>query len=133
MEIKTIGIDIGKTWFHLVGCNRAGSAVARQKYNRGKLLEFLVNLPGCLIGMEACPGSQHLARVLRSYGHDVQLIAPKFIKPSCAVAPDTCVEPSRARTGRSHRCLVQMVRQTAPERLIAATRGCTSMGSRTGP
>src|SRR5579863_8750774 len=81
MEIKTIGIDIGKTWFHVIGCNHAGNPVTRQKYNRSKLLEFLVNLPGCLIGMEACPGSQHLARVLRSYGHDVQLIAPKFIKP----------------------------------------------------
>jgi transposase len=81
MEIKTIGIDIGKTWFHLVGVNRAGTAVARQKYNRTKLKAFLVNIPACLIGMEACPGSQHLARALRSYGHDVKLIAPKFIKP----------------------------------------------------
>jgi len=81
MDIKTIGIDIGKTSFHLVGCNRAGTQVARQKYNRSKLLEFLVKLPACLIGMEACPGSQHLTRVLQSYGHEVRLIAPKFIKP----------------------------------------------------
>lgn len=81
MEIRTIGIDIGKTSFHLVGCNSAGAMVARQKYTRTKLLEFLVNLPCCLIGMEACPGSQHLARVLHSYGHEVRLIAPKFIKP----------------------------------------------------
>jgi transposase len=81
MEIRTIGIDIGKTTFHLVGCNQAGAMVARQQYSRSKLLEYLVNLPSCLIGMEACPGSQHLARVLRSYGHEVRLIAPKFIKP----------------------------------------------------
>jgi hypothetical protein len=27
MEIKTVGIDIGKTWFHLVGGNRAGTPV----------------------------------------------------------------------------------------------------------
>jgi transposase len=81
MEIKTIGIDIGKTWFHLVGFNRAEASVMRRKFSRGKLLEFLVNLPSALIGMEACPGSQHLARVLHSYGHDVRLIAPKFIKP----------------------------------------------------
>jgi len=81
MDIKTIGIDIGKTSFHLVGCNRAATQVARQKYNRSKLLAFLVKLPACLIGMAVCPGSQHLTRVLQSYGHEVRLIAPKFIKP----------------------------------------------------
>jgi transposase len=81
VDIKTIGIDIGKTSFHLVGCNRAGSPALRHKYNRTKLLELLINLPPCLIGMEACPGSQHLARTLHSYGHQVRLIAPKFIKP----------------------------------------------------
>jgi transposase len=81
MDIKTVGIDIGKTWFHLVGCNRAGTPVARHKFNREKLLQFTVNLPRCLIGMEACPGSQHLSRLLERHGHEVRLIAPKFIKP----------------------------------------------------
>ena len=81
MEIKTVGIDIGKSWFHLVACNRAGRPVARHRLNRNKLAQFIANLPRCLIGMEACPGSQHLARVIQRSGHDVRLIAPKFIKP----------------------------------------------------
>jgi transposase len=34
-----------------------------------------------LIAMEACPGSQHLARAFQRFGHQVRLIAPKFIKP----------------------------------------------------
>ena len=58
MEIKTVGIDIGKSWFHLVACNRAGKPVVRHKLNRSKLAQFIANLPPCLIGMEACPGSQ---------------------------------------------------------------------------
>lgn len=49
--------------------------------NRGQLAQFIANLPQCLIGMEACPGSQHLARAFQRSGHDVRLIAPKFIKP----------------------------------------------------
>lgn len=53
----------------------------RHKLNRRKLAQFIANLPQCLIGMEACPGSQHLARVIQRSGHDVRLIAPKFIKP----------------------------------------------------
>jgi transposase len=81
VEIKTVGIDIGKSWFHLVACNRAGRPVARHKLNRGQLAQFTANLPQCLIGMEACPGSQHLARAFQRSGHDVRLIAPKFIKP----------------------------------------------------
>ncbi|MCW5622874.1 MAG: IS110 family transposase, partial [Burkholderiales bacterium] len=81
MEITTVGIDVGKSWFHLIGCNRAGRPITRQKLNRGQLAVFVANLPQCLIGMEACPGSQHLARAFHRSGHDVRLIAPKFIKP----------------------------------------------------
>jgi len=31
VEIKTVGIDIGKTWFHLVACNQAGKPISRHK------------------------------------------------------------------------------------------------------
>ena len=30
MDISTLGIDIGKTWFHIVGLNRAGKPVMRE-------------------------------------------------------------------------------------------------------
>jgi transposase len=80
MDIKAVGLDIGKSWFHFVGCNRAGKPIAHHKFNRGQLMQFMANLPPCLVGMEACPGSQHLARTFQRYGHDVRLIAPKFIK-----------------------------------------------------
>jgi transposase len=62
MNIATLGIDIGKTWFHVVGCNSVGTAVMRQKLNRTTLTVFLATSPKCLVGIEACSGSQHLAR-----------------------------------------------------------------------
>ena len=34
MEIDTIGIDLGKTVFHLVGLNAAGEVVVRRKLSR---------------------------------------------------------------------------------------------------
>lgn len=80
MDITVVGLDIGKSWFHFVGCNRAGKPVAHHRFNRGQLMQFMANLPPCLVGMEACPGSQHLARSFQRHGHDVRLIAPKFIK-----------------------------------------------------
>jgi hypothetical protein len=42
---------------------------------------FFVNLPPCLIGMEACGSAHHWARKLQSMGHTVRLMAPQFVKP----------------------------------------------------
>jgi transposase len=32
-----------------------------------------------VIGMEACSGAHYWARLFRQYGHDVRLMAPKFV------------------------------------------------------
>ena len=41
MELHTIGIDLGKTVFHLVGLNLRGEVVVRKKFSRKHLLHFL--------------------------------------------------------------------------------------------
>lgn len=61
MQIRTIGIDLGKTVFHLVGVNTRGEVVVRKKCSRFQLLRFTSNVRECLIGMEACGGSHFLA------------------------------------------------------------------------
>ena len=45
MEIRTIGIDLGKTVFHFVAVNARGQVVARKKGSRTQLLRFTANLP----------------------------------------------------------------------------------------
>ena len=45
MEIRTIGIDLGKTVFHFVGVNARGQVVVRKKGSRTQLLRFTANLP----------------------------------------------------------------------------------------
>jgi transposase len=62
MELHTIGIDLGKTVFHLVGLNLRGEVVVRKKFSRLQLLRFTVNRQVELIGMEACGGSHFLGR-----------------------------------------------------------------------
>jgi transposase len=74
MEIRTIGVDLGKTVFHLVAVNARGEVVVRKKCSRIQLLRFTSNLRDCLIGMEACGGSHFLGRALREQGHDVRLM-----------------------------------------------------------
>ena len=63
--IAVIGIDIGKNSFHVVGHDKRGAIVLRQKWSRGQVETRLANLPPCLIGMEACVGAHHLSRKLQ--------------------------------------------------------------------
>jgi hypothetical protein len=82
--IAVIGIDIGKNSFHVVGLDRRGAIVLRQKWSRGQVETRLVNL-SCLIGMEACVGAHHLSRKLTSLCHDARLM-PAYHQsdpPSC--------------------------------------------------
>jgi transposase len=81
MELHTIGIDLGKTVFHLVGLNLRGEVVVRKKFSRKQLLHFTANLRVELIGMEACGGSHFLGRALREQGHEVRLIPAQYVKP----------------------------------------------------
>jgi transposase len=69
--IAVIGIDIGKNSFHVVGHDRRGAIVLRQKWSRGQVETRLANLPPCLIGMETCVSAHHLSCKLRLLGHDV--------------------------------------------------------------
>jgi transposase len=48
---------------------------------RDKLYELIAALPPCTIGMEACSGAHHWARLFTACGHTVRLIAPKFVTP----------------------------------------------------
>jgi len=80
-EIAVIGIDIGKNSFHIVGLDRRGAIVLRQKWSRGQVETRLANLPPCLIGMEACVGAHHLSRKLISLGHDARLMPAKYVRP----------------------------------------------------
>lgn len=80
MEIATIGIDLGKTSFHVIGLNGQGEIVLRRKCSRKQLLHFTSNRQRMLIGMEACGGAHFLGRALRDQGHDARLMAAQFVK-----------------------------------------------------
>jgi transposase len=82
MAIVTVGIDLAKNVFAVHGVDAAGKPVlVRPSVARGKLLELLASLPPCLIGMEACSGAHHWARLFALHGHTVRLMAPKFVVP----------------------------------------------------
>lgn len=75
------GIDIGKNLFHVVGLDTHGKPIYRSKFRRETLLQFFERTNSTLIGMEACPGSQWLARKLQAIGHTARIIPAQFVKP----------------------------------------------------
>jgi transposase len=81
MHITSIGIDLGKTTFHLVALDEHGKAVVRKKFSRKQLLAYTANLQASLIGIEACSGAHFIGATLREQGHDVRLIPAQFVKP----------------------------------------------------
>jgi transposase len=81
MKLHVLGIDLGKTVFHLVGLDSTGRLVIRKRCSRRQLLAFTANLEVQLIGMEACSGAHFLGRALREQGHEVRLMPAQYVKP----------------------------------------------------
>lgn len=82
MAIVTVGIDLAKNVFALHGVNETGAVQLRQpRLVRSKLHEVIAALPPCTIGMEACSGAHHWARLFAAHGHTVKLMAPKLVAP----------------------------------------------------
>ena len=81
MNLHAIGIDLGKTTFHLVGLNQAGEVQVRKKFSRSQLLRFTANVQVQMIGMEACAGSHFLGKALREQGHEARPIPAQYVKP----------------------------------------------------
>ncbi|MPR64875.1 IS110 family transposase, partial [Ochrobactrum intermedium] len=80
-EAAVFGVDIGKNVFHVVGLDPAGHPIQKATFRRDTVLQFFERATPTIVGMEACPGSQWLARKLQGFGHTVRIVAAKFVKP----------------------------------------------------
>ena len=80
-HIIRIGMDTSKHVFQLHGVNAAEEPVLRRKLRRNDMVVFFERLAPTIIAIEAAGASHHWARLLRSFGHEVKLIAPQLVKP----------------------------------------------------
>jgi hypothetical protein len=71
INVHVCGIDISETLFHLVGLSKEGHIVTRKHFSRKHLLTYTVNIPTCLVGIEAFPAANFLARALVKHRHDL--------------------------------------------------------------
>lgn len=81
MKITTVGIDLAKDVFQIHCVDSQGQVVFKKQLRRVQMASFFVNLPQCLIGMEACGSAHYWARKPQEQGHAVRLMAPQFVKP----------------------------------------------------
>jgi hypothetical protein len=51
MQIRSVGIDLGKTTFHLVALGDNGKVLLKKKFTQKQLITFTANLQTSLIGL----------------------------------------------------------------------------------
>ena len=79
--LSSIGIDIGKEVFHLVGFDPSDTVVLRRKIRRLALVKEFEKLSRCVVGMEACLSAHFVSRTLRSLGFLPRIIPAKYNTP----------------------------------------------------
>ena len=79
--LASIGIDIGKEVFHIVGFSIDGKIAFRRKIKRLALIETFRKLLPCVVGMEACLSAHFVSRSLRQLGHEPRIIPAIYVKP----------------------------------------------------
>ena len=80
-DLMSIGIDIGKDTFHLVGFDHNGQRVLRKQIKRLALIATFEKLPRCVVGMEACLSAHFVSRTLRKMGFEPRIIPAIYVKP----------------------------------------------------
>lgn len=76
-----IGVDLAKNVFQVHGALMSGQVQFRKKLTRLQFQRFMAGREPCVVVMEACGGSHYWAREMARLGHEVRLIAPRYVKP----------------------------------------------------
>jgi transposase len=79
--MNIIGIDLGKTVFHLIEMHPGGAVITKKRLSRPQLIAFMRNTPASMVAMEASCGSHYLGRQFVAQGHEVKLIPAQFVRP----------------------------------------------------
>jgi transposase len=81
VSISVLDVDLGKNVCSVVGLDAFGKVAMRRKVRRETLIGLAEKLPPCVVGMEACCGAHHLARIFAAHGHEVRLMSPEYVRP----------------------------------------------------
>lgn len=99
MSISTIGIDIGKSKFHVCALDERGHVQLRKAFSRSGLVKFLAATPPARVATEACAGAHFVGRKAETFGHDARLLPAQYVKayvsPRRTTSPTPRLSPKR--------------------------------------
>lgn len=82
MSIDTmIGVDLAKSVFQIHGASMNGEIRFQRKLSRQAFSMFMTQHSAAVVVMEACGSAHYWARLLSGFGHEVRLIAPRYVRP----------------------------------------------------
>ena len=76
-----IGVDLAKNVFQLHAASMTGQPQFCRKMSRQSFPGFMAKQPPAVVVMEACGSAHYWAREMAKLGHEVKLIAPRYVKP----------------------------------------------------
>ena len=77
----TIAIDLAKSVFEVGVSDRPGHVAANHRLSRAEIAPFMANQPATTVVMEACSSAHYWGRTFQSFGHDVKLLPPLYVRP----------------------------------------------------
>ena len=94
--VTRVGLDLAKRVFQVHAVDAKGEIVVTRKLTRSQLISFFAELPPSVVAMEACSSAHHWGRALIELGHEVRLIPPAHVKPTCAATKTTRLTQRRS-------------------------------------
>jgi transposase len=76
-----IGVDLAKHVFQVHGASMSGQVRFRKKLTRQRFQCFMAEQEPCMVVMEACGSAHYWAREMARLGHEVKLVAPRYVRP----------------------------------------------------
>jgi transposase len=83
-----------------LGLDASGQPLQKVKFRRDALLQFFEAAAPAVVGMEACAGSQWLARKIKALGHTVRIVPAQFVKPYVKSNKNDLIDAACHRRGR---------------------------------
>jgi transposase len=80
-EVTTVGVDLSKEVIQVCAADARGRTLYFKQLSLAGFSQWAVNLPPCVIGMEACSSAHHWARFLTLHGHTPRLMAAEHVAP----------------------------------------------------
>jgi len=78
-QITTVGVDLAKEVIVACTGDAQGRVLACKALSFGGFADWLVKLPPCTVGFEACSSAHYWARFAREHGHDAKLMAAEQV------------------------------------------------------